>query len=598
MKKKTIIIISVVIGIILLVALIVAGIFLLPKFFNKNEKKKDLEWGEVYLEVLNDENKLEDMDEQKIQLCDLDKDSIPEMIIYGIKNAKEFIANIYKINDKNEVDTVKVSLDKDFELKLLYSAEVDDYVWCAVSKDSDSKEVYDLNISNETYKPELIQDENFEEDYFEIEDNYSGIVDFDKNDSKDKKEEVLKKAQDEYVSTDDMLTDEVKEMADGLRTLKNLKRKDNSKPIVYSVREYVDEYGAKYEYPALNIDSADADKINAEIEENYGFTKEDEPNLEGMELVDISYSYNINKKNLSLVVKEGGNESVWASSYVVNLENGSRLKTDELLENENLNKSDVIENVKKASINDFNTQIEKEKKSYGNTSWSGMGYDKSESEWKSDLEKNVDELQNLYFNGDGDLCVIIEYRHSGGQWSCTKSLIINISNDYSVEELKLDYKMPVSNENTTTPEPSSVAPTQTTTPSTNTQTSSSSSSKKLTDIKFATNPTTTVGEGTYKRGTDGTITVTNSKKGSFDFEINCTYMTAAGYPNMGMLQGTAKETSDSNFAYVERKSQGGQYNYTVIFHIADGGIVIEDESEDGYSPYCGHNVTFRGTFVQ
>ena len=469
-KSKIIIIVSVIIGIILIAALIVAAIIIVPKFKNSNKESKKLEWGDIYLEVLKDDDKLEDMDNQQIQLCDLNKDNIPELIIYGLKNASEYIANIYKINDKNEVDTVKVSLDKDFELKLLYNAEIDDYVWCAVSKDPDSKDVYDLNISTETYKPELIQDENFEENYFEIEDNYSGIVDFDKNASKDKKEEVFKKAQDEYVSTDDMLTDEVKEMADGLRTLKNLKRKDDSKPIVYSVRKYVDEYGAKYEYPALNIDSTDADKINAEIEENYGFTKEDEPNLEGMELVDISYSYNINKKNLSLVVKKGGNESVWASSYVVNLENCSRISSDKLLENENLNKSDVIENVKKAAINDFNSQIEKEKKSYGNTSWSGMGYDKSESEWKSDLEKNVDDLENLYFNGDGDLCVIIEYQHSGGQWSCTKSLIINISKDYSVEELKLNYSRSVNTESTTTPEPSSVTPTPTPTPATTTPT--------------------------------------------------------------------------------------------------------------------------------
>ncbi len=597
MQKKKIIIISVTIGIILLIALIVAGIFVIPKLLNKDSEEETAKWEELYLNELNDEEKLKDIDEIQIQLCDLDKDSIPELILYGMEKIKGKIAHIYKINDKNEVNTINLTMDDaEANLKLLYDAENDDYAWYFTS----SK--YDVNLSDSKYKTELLEDKIYGEDYFEVEGNYSGIVDFDKNASSDDKKEALERAKNEYVITEDLITDEVKEKAEGLRSLKNLKKKDDTKPIVYSVRKYVDEYGAKYEYPALNIDSADTEKINADIEENYGFTEEDEPNLENMELVDISYSYNINKRNLSLFVKKGGNESVWASSYVVNLENGSRLTTDKILENENLNKSDVITNVKKAATDDFNSQIEKEKKSYGNSSWSGMGYEKSESEWKSDLEKNVEELKNLFFNEDGDLCVIVEYQHSGGQWSCTKSLIINISKDYSVEELKLNYNMSTSTESDPTP---SATPTPTPTPTpkasstpSNNQASSSSTEGKLSDVKFASNPKTKVAEGTYKRGSDGSIAITNSKKGSFDFEINCTYMTAAGYPNMGMLQGTAKETSDGNFAYVERKSQGGQYNYTVIFHIADGGIVIEDESEDGYSPYCGHNVTFRGTFVK
>ena len=39
---------------------------------------------------------------------------------------------------------------------------------------------------------------------------------------------------------------------------------------------------------------------------------------------------------------------------------------------------------------------------------------------------------------NGDLILIVEYSHPGGQWSCTKSLCINISKDYKVEELKLN----------------------------------------------------------------------------------------------------------------------------------------------------------------
>ena len=96
---------------------------------DSNESDKvSLEWGDLYLEVLNDTDKLEDMENQKIQLCDLDKDSIPELIIYGIKNATEYVANIYKINDENKVDTIRVSLDNEFDLKLFYDGNKDDYV--------------------------------------------------------------------------------------------------------------------------------------------------------------------------------------------------------------------------------------------------------------------------------------------------------------------------------------------------------------------------------------------------------------------------------------------------------------------------------------
>ena len=85
---------------------------------NSKEQSK-LEWGDVYLEVLNDKNKLDDMDNQKIQLCDLDRDKIPELIIYGIKNAKEYIANhrIHRVDDTRNIyiTTVDISYNTDSE---------------------------------------------------------------------------------------------------------------------------------------------------------------------------------------------------------------------------------------------------------------------------------------------------------------------------------------------------------------------------------------------------------------------------------------------------------------------------------------------------
>ena len=81
----------------------------------EEDKKSALEWGDVYLEVLDDTSKFDGMDDLQIQLCDLDKDSIPELIVYGFDKTKKYLFDIYKINDKNEDDKIKVSLDEAFD---------------------------------------------------------------------------------------------------------------------------------------------------------------------------------------------------------------------------------------------------------------------------------------------------------------------------------------------------------------------------------------------------------------------------------------------------------------------------------------------------
>ena len=270
-KKKIILVIAI---IIVLLTGVGAGVWYYMSENNDSEtatEQKKLEWGDVYLEVLNDNSKLDDMDNQKIQLCDLDKDKIPELIIYGIKNAKEYIANIYKLNEKNEVDTIKVSLDNEFDLKLVYDANKDDYVWYAVEKTSDnSSKYYDLNLDSKEYKPEEVGLTK-NTDCIEVDENYSKKVDFNKNASKKDKEKVFEEAQKDYVETDDMITDEVKEKVEAVKILKNIKKLDNSKEIVYSAVSKTIS-GNTYEYPCINIDSADVATINAEIKKRFGFS--------------------------------------------------------------------------------------------------------------------------------------------------------------------------------------------------------------------------------------------------------------------------------------------------------------------------------------
>ena len=180
----------------------------------KQEKTaKSLEWGDVYVEVLKDKDKkLEDMDDQQIQLLDIDNDEIPELIIYGIKNTSKYIANIYKINGKDEVDTIKIELDQKFDLKFLYNFAEDTYKWYAVTnstKATTSPNVYDLNIETKTYKPEKL-DVNYETEMMEIKEKYSPKVDFDKDASNKEIQTVFEEAEKGYVPSEDLITKQVK----------------------------------------------------------------------------------------------------------------------------------------------------------------------------------------------------------------------------------------------------------------------------------------------------------------------------------------------------------------------------------------------------
>lgn len=472
-KKKIILVIAI---IIVLLAGAGAGVWYYMSVNGEDNSKEQskLEWGDVYLEVLNDKNKLDDMDNQKIQLCDLDRDKIPELIIYGIKNAKEYIANIYKINDKNEVDTIKVSLDKDFELKLVYDANKDDYVWYAVEKQADnSSKYYDLNLENKEYKSEEVKLTK-NTDCVEVDENYSAKVDFDKDASKKDKEKVFEEAKKDYVDTDDMITDEVKEKVEAVKTLKNVKKLDNSKEIVYSVATKTIN-GNTYEYPCINIDSTDVAVMNAEIKKNYGFN--DSMNSSnyydqvGYETEEISYSYTINKSVLSVLVWRGGNETITADTYNIDLQTLNKMSSEDLIKQYNSSKDEIITKAAEAVRKDYETLVAKEKAALG-TNWSTLYDDKTVRGWQDGIKKSIEKLK-VYINDKNELCILGEFKHAGGQWSCIQTVIVNITNGYKTSELTfkggkaIKHYVESYKEESVTPTPSTT-PTPSATTSTNT----------------------------------------------------------------------------------------------------------------------------------
>lgn len=626
-KKGKKIIIAFIIVAILVCATVGAYFYIQSKEDEEEEedKRSSLEWGDVYLEVLDDTSKFEGMDDLQIQLCDLDKDSIPELIVYGFDKTKRYLADIYKINDKNEVDTIKVSLDEAFDFKLLFNLDKDDYGWYAVSNNSSNSstdnssttntiKVYDLNIENKKYEPELL-DLNFEENFVEVTDGYSKKVSFDKDAKKSDKKKLLEDVKETYIPVEEMITEEIKEKVENAKIVKNVKKNDASKGIVYSGFEYTyNQNGIKQEfkYPVINISSSDVDQINKEIKDEYGFSSYEEIlNDSAGECEEIGYKYFINGKILSLIVYTGGNDSLWYDVYNIDLENSKKISTDTILKQYDLDKDDIISNATNKANDKFDEvkNGEKEMQSYF------PGVENEYTKWKNELKDEISKLESIFVNENGEVCLLATVHHLGGQYSCYKAIIINVDQKYKVSEFEYaqlissstySFNSYSSTSSSTTPTP---APTPTPSPSTTPKPSQNTSDPyesitqtrtTLSNITFDNSSKVKIAEGKYT-GPMGTITIKNSKEGSFDFSLDCQYMTAAGYPNIGMLDGTAKATKDGNFAYVEKKgSSESNMDYNVIFYIAGGGtnptITVQDECTLGMSPYCGHNVNFNGVY--
>lgn len=608
-KKKIIIIIAI---IIVLLAGIAAGVWF---YLSNKEDNETLDWGKVYLEVLNDTDKLEDMNNQKIQICDLEKDSIPELTIYGNKDDNEYIANIYKINDNNEVDTIRVSLDNEFDLNLIYDSNKDDYVWYAVSEQEDNTtKIYNLNFENSQYTPEEVT-LNLGVDSIKVDNNYSEKIDFDKNSSEDAKKEILDQAIDKYVPVENMITDEVREKVEDIKLLKNIKKIDPSKDIVYTVEEYKSTTnGDNYKYPAINIDADNVKQINSEIENLYGFKASDYSTngfILSPETEESGYKYYINGHILSLVVYNGGNDSVWSTAYNINLQDYSTINSDVLLQEKGLNKDEVIAKAYESAEKKMQEVIENDKTAVGSY-WDTMYPVSETSTWEAEMKDSIDKLANVYLNENGDFCILADLEHAGGQYSCNKNIIINVSDNYSVEELLLDVWN--GEEQNLSPIPQQTTETTETTGTTEATSQSSSTNSNIKGIigldqmkTFTYEPSYNVPleEGTYT-GPMGTLKITNSTGNTFDFEFACEKQTSAGYgPNLGSMQGTAKAiTGNGNFVFSEEKTVGSySYKYNVFFYTYGNSITVYDECYDNItgktdSPYCGNGVMFSGTYTK
>lgn len=246
MKKKKFIIISLVIILILAIVGIVALVYISNNDDEKSSKKSSssnssLEWGDVYLKLINDEENFENIDDRKLQLADLNNDKIPECIIMGSKSGVGYIAKVYSIGKNKKAQMLKeLNMTNEFELSYMYDIQEEKYDWYAFSEKDNSVYTLNLELENSTVFSKIDKKEN----YIEVEIKNTS-VDFDSSFDKEELEELFKETKENYIDNEEIVTEEVKEeieeKIESQKILANIKKINNGKSIVFSGDKYLYE---------------------------------------------------------------------------------------------------------------------------------------------------------------------------------------------------------------------------------------------------------------------------------------------------------------------------------------------------------------------
>lgn len=218
--------------------------------------------------------------------------------------------------------------------------------------------------------------------------------------------------------------------------------KDSSKEIVYAyvndVKTWTEtsvngdyEMGYSYKIPQINIDSADAEKINKEIQDEYmgAYTQGKEYNGAGCSK--IEYAYHINEDIVSVVMAsfwDGG--SAGRTAYNINSKTGKEVTNSELLSKKGITEADFPSKLSKIlaeKLKGMYTLSEEQLSYTGSAEFYNTQYKRTTA-----LE-NCSVNNDMYLNANNQLCVITtRYNIAGGD---ATEIIVNIdTNDIYVQE--------------------------------------------------------------------------------------------------------------------------------------------------------------------
>lgn len=188
----------------LVIVAVISAIYFLWEKSNKQEETPvqeenaesgEIAWGDTYIKILEDEDNFKNLEDVEIALCDIAQDDTPELIVYGTKSDGKNSANIYNINSKGEVDTVKFELSEEFNTEYLYDSEADEYEWKIVTE---NEEIYDISLDESDYQVESSNDDYSDFEVVETTEKTPYNV------GEDDPQEIFDDAETNYTSSEDL----------------------------------------------------------------------------------------------------------------------------------------------------------------------------------------------------------------------------------------------------------------------------------------------------------------------------------------------------------------------------------------------------------
>lgn len=195
---------------------------------------------------------------------------------------------------------------------------------------------------------------------------------------------------------------------------------DENKDIVYaSFSKYSSEYS--YSIPYINIDSADAKKINDEIESYYKPLVEAEikNETEGLSVIMYNVKYNsyVNDNVLSLIVScEYPNDCIGYKVYNLDIYKGTIISNDDILNMKNLNETKFLGLLKEIYEKEFISSYGTKEAFINNLKNAPVGWTESEiqeqtKEYERQLNKTVSSdnysiKTPIFLNENGKICIV------------------------------------------------------------------------------------------------------------------------------------------------------------------------------------------------
>ena len=195
---------------------------------------------------------------------------------------------------------------------------------------------------------------------------------------------------------------------------------DENKDIVYaSFSKYSSEYS--YSIPYINIDSADAKKINDEIESYYKPLVEEEikNESEGLSVIMYNVKYNsyVNNNILSLIVScENPNDCIGYKVYNLDIYKGTIISNDDILNMKNLSETKFLGLLKEIYEKEFVSSYGTKEAFINNLKNAPVGWTESEIQeqikgYESRLNKTISSdnysiKTPIFLNENGEICIV------------------------------------------------------------------------------------------------------------------------------------------------------------------------------------------------